>query len=163
MPREIAAPTPTPSTAVRLVESRSVEETQFRTDANEQSDETLIDAPTEPAQTIASTADSAAVPVTKPEPQTVSDAIKTTATTAASSRVPEVQVWQPVWQAFRSELSAKGFAGQLRRLTGQEYRVRRASPWTYQVELAYADEGQRDAVLREIQAKTGLGLMETQP
>lgn len=71
--------------------------------------------------------------------------------------------WQPLWQAFRSELSAKGFAGHLQRLTGQHYRVRRTSPWAYQVELAYDDTRQRDAVLQEIRRKTGLGLREAQP
>ena len=71
--------------------------------------------------------------------------------------------WEPVWRAFRSELSAKGFANHLKNLTGQEYRIRRTFPWAYQVEVAYTDEGQRDAVLREIQSKTGLGLMGTTP
>jgi hypothetical protein len=71
--------------------------------------------------------------------------------------------WEPVWRAFRSELSAKGFADHLERLTGQEYRVRRTSPWAYQVELPYFDEAQRDAALHEIQSKTGLLLMERRP
>lgn len=72
-------------------------------------------------------------------------------------------VWQPVWHAFRNELSATGFADHLQRLTNQEYRVRRISPWSYQVELAYVDERQRDTLLHEIQAKTGLSLVEAQP
>ena len=71
--------------------------------------------------------------------------------------------WQPVWKAFRSEISARGFAGRLAHLTDQDYRVRRVAPWSYQVELAYTDERQRDAVLDEIQANTGLGLTGTQP
>ena len=75
----------------------------------------------------------------------------------------EPVAWQPVWRAFRSELSAQGFADHLQRLTGQEYRVRRASPWSYQVELAYVDEWARDNLLHEIQTKTGLGLVEMQP
>ena len=67
-------------------------------------------------------------------------------------------VWQPLWTAFHSELSARGFASRLEHLTGREYRVRRASPWSYQVEVAYKDEEQRDALIEEIQQRTGLVL-----
>ncbi len=71
--------------------------------------------------------------------------------------------WEPVWRAFRSELSAKGFAGHLERVTGQAYRVRRTSPWTYQVELRYRDAAERDSLLREIESRTGLGLVGESP
>jgi hypothetical protein len=103
----------------------------------------------------------ASTPVTEPPialPQGESPALK-----EVSDPLERQPGWQPLWQAFRSELSAKGFAGQLQRLTGQRYRVRRTSPWAYQVELAYDDARQRDAVLQEIARKTGLGLGEARP
>ena len=84
--------------------------------------------------------------------------------TADGNQADEAMItWQPVWRAFRNELSAAGFADYLQRLTNQEYRVRRISPWSYQVELAYIDESQRDTLLHEIQNKTGLNLVEALP
>ena len=100
---------------------------------------------------------------TVPQPEQQDTPMLSRSTSPADSNRPDAREWQPVWEAFRSEISAKGFARRLKRLTGQLYRVRRTSSWAYQVELAYADPLQRDAVLREIQTKTGLGLMETQP
>ena len=162
-PRSIAAPEPAQSSGVRLAEARSVEAKELRTDAVGQSDETLNNAPIESIQRTTSPVDSAVAPETRLEQQGGSNPKNSIATNDVSNRAPEFQEWQPVWQAFRSELSAKGFAGQLQRLTGLEYRVRRASPWNYQVEFAFADAGQRDTVLRDIETKTGLGLMEIQP
>jgi hypothetical protein len=75
----------------------------------------------------------------------------------------EAVAWQPIWTPFHSELSAKGFADRLEHLTGREYRVTRASSWSYQVEVAYADEAQRQALLLEIQERTGLALAGEQP
>lgn len=71
--------------------------------------------------------------------------------------------WQPIWTAFHSELSARGFADRLEHLTGREYRVSRTSPWSYQVEVAYADEAQREVLLLEIQSRTGLTLTGENP
>lgn len=100
---------------------------------------------------------------TRGEPQDISAPEQAASLADASGPASEKQQWQPVWQAFRSALSANGFADHLQRLTGQQYRVRRTSAWAYQVELAYVDGRRRDAVLYEIQTKTGLGVMDTQP
>ena len=66
--------------------------------------------------------------------------------------------WHSVWRPFRSELSARGFAERLANVTGREYRVRRVSPWAYQVELAYANEADKLTALRQIESSTGLGV-----
>jgi hypothetical protein len=128
-----------------------------------QNAQTPSDGPAVAQETLAS----APEPVTQSAPpserqgNSVSDA-RAAPANAIASPVADLN-WEPVWRAFRSELSAKGFADHLERLTGQEYRVRRTSPWAYQVELPYFDEAQRDAALHEIQSKTGLLLMERRP
>ena len=117
----------------------------------------------EPADADEVVADSGeAMPNSVPSPYVQNDPAYLTSTSSAGATdsMTEESNWEPVWWAFRSEISANGFADYLKHLTGREYRVRRTSPWSYQVELSYVDEGQRDAVLREIQSKTGLGLSE---
>ena len=66
--------------------------------------------------------------------------------------------WHSVWLPFRSELSARGFAERLANVTGREYRVRRVSPWAYQVELAYVGETDKLTALQQIESATGLGV-----
>lgn len=66
--------------------------------------------------------------------------------------------WHSVWQPFRSELSARGFAERLANVTGREYRVRRVSPWAYQVELAHVGEADKLTALQQIESATGLGV-----
>ena len=66
--------------------------------------------------------------------------------------------WQPVWQPFLSELSAKGFAQRLARLTGLDYRVSEAGRGRYEVAVAYSTEDERDAHLARIESVTGLSL-----
>lgn len=86
-----------------------------------------------------------------------------TVTLPANSDSLEARVWQPVWKAFRNELSAQGFARRLEQVSGERYRVRRVSKQTYQVEMAYVEPERRDAALREVQSKTGLELTEGSP
>ncbi len=119
-----------------------------------QETEVLPMQPASNAKKIVSPVSSAQQELTSTDPRATDDVNQTKG---------EPVVWQPVWRAFRSELSAQGFAGHLQHLTGQAYRVRRTSPWSYQVELAYVDERQRDNLLHEIRTKTGLGLVEMQP
>lgn len=66
--------------------------------------------------------------------------------------------WHSVWLPFRSEFSARGFAKRLANVTGREYRVRRVSPWAYQVELAYVSEADKLTALQQIETSTGLGV-----
>lgn len=128
-----------------------------------QNAQTPSDGPAVTQETLASAPESVTHSAPPPERQqsSLSDA-SAALVNPTGSPVAELS-WEPVWRAFRSELSAKGFAGHLERLTGQGYRVRRTSPWAYQVELPYFDEAQRDAVLDEIQSKTGLLLMKKGP
>ncbi len=142
-------------------DSAPMEKAQSSVASVTQQTKTLSDATAVTEETLAS----AAKPVTNsapvPERQGSSVSKASTAPTNPTDSPVEELNWEPVWQAFRSEISAKGFADRLKYLTGQEYRVRRTSPWAYQVELPYIDDEQRDALLHEIQTKTGLVLMET--
>ena len=76
--------------------------------------------------------------------------------TIATVPTSETRKWHPVWEAFRSELSAKGFADHLKRLTQHEFRVRRQSAWTYQVEFAYATDTELTEALDDIQTRAGV-------
>lgn len=144
-------------------DSAPIDEAQPSVTGVTQQTKTLSDAPAVTEETLAS----AAKPVTNsapvPESQKRSVSKASTAPANPTDAPVERMNWEPVWQAFRSEISAKGFADRLKYLTGQEYRVRRTSPWAYQVELPYIDQEQRDALLHEIQTKTGLVLTETRP
>ncbi len=68
--------------------------------------------------------------------------------------------WAPVWENFRSEISARGFAGRLETLTGFEYQVVPAPPRRYQVQVAHADEAERLSRLSAIESMTGLRVSE---
>ncbi len=65
-------------------------------------------------------------------------------------------LWAPVWESFRSELSARGFAGRLQTLTGFEYQVVSVPPRRYQVQVAHTDEAERLTRLARIESMTGL-------
>ncbi len=144
-------------------DAASVEETPAFAADEDQSTSTPNNAPAAseatPAPAVGPVAPSAPSQERQKDPLFASSAVSPT---SSDSTVAELN-WEPVWRAFRSEISAKGFAGHLERLTGQEYRIRRTSPWAYQVELPYSDEAQRNALLHEIQTKTGLKLMEKRP
>jgi hypothetical protein len=71
--------------------------------------------------------------------------------------------WHAVWNPFRSELSASGFAERLARLTDREYRVRRISVGAYQVEVGYNPEIGVADTLVQIRLMTGLRIREIQP
>ena len=65
---------------------------------------------------------------------------------------------QPVWAPFRSQMSASGFAERLSRSLDHTFAVERRGPGRYQVVFHYADEDQRQALLAEASALTGLPL-----
>ena len=101
--------------------------------------------------------------------------IKTEITTTESVQEPQeasgsktkpndsVTLWHAVWNPFRSELSASGFADRLTRLTDGEYRVRRVSVGAYQVEVSYDPDTGVGDTLMQIQMMTGLRIGESQP
>ncbi len=69
-------------------------------------------------------------------------------------------LWQSIWNPFRSEIAANGFAARLTAITGIDYRVVRLKPGVYQVAFAYSDDSERTTKLAQIQAETGLDLQE---
>ncbi|MGD8497940.1 MAG: hypothetical protein PVG82_03470 [Chromatiales bacterium] len=68
--------------------------------------------------------------------------------------------WQPLWRPFNSEVSARGFAGQISDITGRETRVRRLGPRSHQVDVAYATEAERRDILQRLELLTGIRLRE---
>jgi hypothetical protein len=68
--------------------------------------------------------------------------------------------WQPLWRPFNSEVSARGFAGQISDITGRETRVRRLGPRSHQVDVAYATEAERLDTLQRLELLTGIRLRE---
>ena len=68
--------------------------------------------------------------------------------------------WYPVWDGFRSEISAKGFSNQLARQSGRELRVERVGTGRYQVQMRYQNEDDLQMGLQQIGIKTGLKLSE---
>lgn len=71
--------------------------------------------------------------------------------------------WHLVWNPFRSEFSANGFAERLAQATGMDFRVTRVRPGRYEVAFAYLDEEQRQSRLARISAATGLAVQEQAP
>ncbi len=161
--RSGAEPAAVGSTHTVSADSAPIEEAQSSVAGVTQNTQTLSDGPAVTEETVAAAAEP--VPNSAPLPEWQGNSVSGASTAPASPTDSPVEGmnWEPVWKAFRSELSAKGFADRLKYLTGQEYRVRRTSPWAYQVELPYIDEEQRDALLHEIQTKTGLVLTEIRP
>jgi len=68
--------------------------------------------------------------------------------------------WQSVWNPFRSQIAANGFAARLHAVTDIDYRVVRLKPGAYQVAFAYTDDSERAAKITQIQNATGLDLPE---
>ncbi|MCW8887211.1 MAG: hypothetical protein OQK12_18440 [Motiliproteus sp.] len=68
--------------------------------------------------------------------------------------------WYPVWDGFRSEISAKGFSHQLAKQSGRELRVERIGRGRYQVQMRFQDEQDLQQGLQQIGMKTGLKLSE---
>jgi hypothetical protein len=66
--------------------------------------------------------------------------------------------WHAIWRPFRSELAASGFAGELERATGLEYRVERAGRGDYRVSVAHAGDEELGRALAAIEDATGLDL-----
>lgn len=71
--------------------------------------------------------------------------------------------WQSIWNPFRSQIAANGFAARLAAVTDIDYRVVRLKPGAYQVAFAYADDSERTAKLAQIAGATGLDLPEAMP
>lgn len=83
--------------------------------------------------------------------------------TAAPAAPAHDSQWQSIWNPFRSQIAANGFAARLSAVTDIDYRVVRLKPGTYQVAFAYADDSERAAKLAQIQGATGLDLPEALP
>ena len=64
---------------------------------------------------------------------------------------------QTVWTPFRSEASARGFAGRLSTALEHPFDVERLAPHTYVVTFDYRSESQRSALEAEVNAFTGGG------
>lgn len=60
-----------------------------------------------------------------------------------------------VWQAFHSEISARGFARQLQEILAYPLEVRKQGPARYLVAFTYDSDDQRDALLQEIEQIMG--------
>lgn len=71
--------------------------------------------------------------------------------------------WYAVWNPFRSEIAADGFATRLTAVTGIDYRVTKLKPGAYQVAFAYADDSERATKIAQIETATGLELQEQAP
>lgn len=63
-----------------------------------------------------------------------------------------------VWSPFRSEWAAQGFARRLTLATDVPVEVHNEGPGNYQVVFNYRDDGERQAMVRQIEAITGLEL-----
>jgi hypothetical protein len=90
--------------------------------------------------------------VTPPAPESTAD---------ASTDMPvlvEPQHWHTFWNPFHTEIAARGFVGQLERVTGLDYRVVKVKTGVYEVAFAYDSDTELQAKLSQIQAATGLDL-----
>lgn len=64
----------------------------------------------------------------------------------------------PVWTPFRSHWAAEGFARRLTLATDVPVEVVNETPGHYQVVFRYRDEGERQTMVEQIEAVTGLEL-----
>jgi len=71
-----------------------------------------------------------------------------------SSEVSRYLVWSP----FKSEWAAQGFARRLTLATDVPVEVRNEGPGNFQVVFNYRDDGERQAMVRQIETVTGLDL-----
>jgi hypothetical protein len=67
----------------------------------------------------------------------------------------ELSQEQSFWVPFRSEVSARGFAGKLSEQLARQFQVLRSGPGQYLVVFGYHSEAERAEVLAEIHALTG--------
>lgn len=63
-----------------------------------------------------------------------------------------------VWSSFHSEWAAQGFARRLTLATDVPVEVVNEGPGNYQVVFSYRDDSERQAMIRQIEAVTGLEL-----
>lgn len=89
-----------------------------------------------------------------------SPAVTTTPTELARNISPapiltELSQEQSAWVPFRSEVSARGFAGKLSEQLARQFQVLRSGPGQYLVVFGYHSEAERAEVLAEIHALTG--------
>lgn len=78
-------------------------------------------------------------------------------TLAVAPTLPEDR-WEAFFAPFRSEASARGFAGFLQRTTGREFVVRQTGPGDYRVWFRLAAGESRPERLAEIEKVTGMAL-----
>jgi hypothetical protein len=71
-----------------------------------------------------------------------------------SAKASRFQVWSP----FHSQWAAQGFARRLTQATEVPMEVVTEGPGNYQVVFSYRDDGERQAMVRQIEAVTGLEL-----
>lgn len=108
-----------------------------------------------------STEDSAVATDVLPVPKlTASPAVTTTPSEVLQEELSapiltELSQEQSVWVPFRSEVSARGFAGMLTDQLARQFHVLRAGPGQYLVVFGYENETERAEVLGEIRALTG--------
>jgi hypothetical protein len=90
------------------------------------------------------------------DPQAWNEAVASGKT--ATGNGGETLLHYPVWTSFRSEWAADGFARRLSRATDVPVEVVNDAPGDYRVVLPYRDEGEREDMIRQIEAVTGLEL-----
>ncbi len=86
-------------------------------------------------------------------PRLVAESTPVVATTARSIAEPS---WHPLWNPFRSRISAQGFADHLSRLSGRRFSVEHEGPGQYRVHLAYQDATDLQLGLALVEAVSGL-------
>lgn len=109
--------------------------------------------PAEPQPTRIADATPAAVQETVEE--AVPDTAQREVEAAETAAAPTVKT-QLIWSPFRTESGAQGFARRLSKTTGVPVRVAESTPGRYRVGFDYPDEIQKNWLLGQIQARTGL-------
>lgn len=72
--------------------------------------------------------------------------------------------WQPLWQAFRTRVSADGFSERVAEQSGVALQVRETAFRAYHAGFLYTDETERELLLNRIAERSGLSLeLLTQP
>ena len=110
-----------------------------------------------------------AKPVPEPEPEEAPAEPEPVLAAVPAPRPPAAEIPTPnpittpkggrqaVWTPFRSEASARGFAGRLSTALEHPFEVERLAPHTYVVTFDYRSESQRSALEAEVNAFTGGG------
>lgn len=95
-------------------------------------------------------------PFDEPSDQPTDEPLALPPADVADELLPDDLKWHAFWSPFRSRIAADGFVSRLEAVTGFDYRIVKVEAGNYEVAFAYDDDGQRAAILEEIEAATGL-------